>query len=58
MATLSEQERRIHELETALKHERERSATLQKRADALEASARLAYRLAAFGPTRRDRQDA
>jgi hypothetical protein len=59
MATTEpEHVRRIRELEAALRREIDRSTALEKRAAALEASARHAFTIAAFGAPRRDRQDA
>lgn len=48
--------KRIHDLELALKHERDRCTELQRRADALEEAARRAYRLA-IGVTRRSERE-
>lgn len=57
MATPSEHERRISELEAALQRERARSTELERRAAALEDSARRAWQMAAGGAPRRDRAD-
>ena len=55
MPELSDDARRIRDLELALKHERLRSTELQRRNEALEEATKRAYRMAlAPGPRRRD----
>jgi len=54
MPELSDDARRIHDLELALKHERLRSTELQRRNEALEAATRRAYKMALTPPRPRE----